>query len=76
MDIFEKVRDIIVEQLGVDPDLVRPEATFLEDLGADSLDAVEMVMEIESAFDISVPDETLEQLKTVQDLIDAIEANS
>lgn len=76
MDILEKIREIIVEQLDVDPEAVTPEATFLEDLGADSLDAVELVMEIENAFDISVPDEELEQLKTVQDLINVIEANS
>ena len=76
MDIFEKVREIIAEQLEIDPEEITPEATFLEDLGADSLDAVELVMAIESEFDISVPDEALEQLKTVQDLLDAIEENS
>ncbi len=73
MDNFEKVRDIIVEQLEVDPADVKPESTFLEDLGADSLDAVELVMAIEAEFDISVADEELEQLKTVQDLLNVIE---
>ncbi len=73
MDNFEKVRDIIVEQLEVDPAYVKPESTFLEDLGADSLDAVELVMAIEAEFDISVADEELEQLKTVQDLLNVIE---
>ena len=76
MDIFEKVLDIISENLAVDPELVVPEATFQEDLGADSLDAVELVMAIEEEFDISVPDEALEQMKTVQDLLDAIAGNA
>ncbi len=73
MDNFEKVRDIIAEQLSIDPAQIVPEATFTEDLGADSLDAVEMVMAVEEEFDISVPDEALESIKTVGDLLALVE---
>ncbi|MBQ1415029.1 MAG: acyl carrier protein [Lachnospiraceae bacterium] len=73
MDNFEKVRDIIAEQLSIDPAQIVPEATFTEDLGADSLDAVEMVMAVEEEFDISVPDEALENIKTVADLLALVE---
>ncbi|MBR2738319.1 MAG: acyl carrier protein [Lachnospiraceae bacterium] len=73
MDNFEKVRDIIADQLSIDPAQIVPEATFTEDLGADSLDAVEMVMAVEEEFDISVPDEALESIKTVGDLLALVE---
>ena len=73
MDNFEKVRDIIADQLSIDPAQIVPEATFTEDLGADSLDAVEMVMAVEEEFDISVPDEALENIKTVADLLALVE---
>ena len=73
MDNFEKVRDIIAEQLSIDPAQIVPEATFTEDLGADSLDAVEMVMAVEEEFDISVPDEALENIKPVADLLALVE---
>ena len=73
MDNFEKVRDIIAEQLSIDPAQIVPEATFTEDLGADSLDAGEMVMAVEEEFDISVPDEALENIKTVADLLALVE---
>ncbi|MBQ1331334.1 MAG: acyl carrier protein [Lachnospiraceae bacterium] len=73
MDNFEKVRDIIADQLSIDPAQIVPEATFTEDLGADSLDAVEMVMAVEEEFDISVPDEALESIKTVADLLALVE---
>ena len=63
-----KVKDIIVEQLGVDPEKVKPEASFIDDLGADSLDIVELVMTMEEEFDIEIPDEEAEKLKTVQDV--------
>ena len=71
--IEEKVRDIIVERLGVLPEAVTREASFIEDLSADSLDTVEMVMAFEEVFDIEVPDEEAEKLKTVGDVIDYIE---
>jgi acyl carrier protein len=63
-----KVRNILAEQLGVDVSEVRPDARILDDLGADSLDVVEMVMSIEEAFDIEVPDQAVEELRTVADV--------
>ncbi|MEQ1841819.1 MAG: acyl carrier protein, partial [Verrucomicrobiales bacterium] len=63
--IEEKVKNIIVEQLGVSEDQVKPEAKFIEDLGADSLDTVELVMAFEEEFDITVPDEAAEKLTSV-----------
>ena len=68
MSISPKVKDIIVEQLGVDPEKVKPEASFIDDLGADSLDIVELVMAMEEEFDIEIPDEEAEKLKTVNDV--------
>ena len=64
-DIDTKVRDIIVEQLGVDAAQVKPEASFVNDLGADSLDTVELVMALEEAFDMEIPDEEAEKIQTV-----------
>ena len=61
----EKVRDIIVEELGVERDKLTPDASFMEDLGADSLDTVELVMAFEKEFDIDIPDEEAEKLRTV-----------
>lgn len=72
-NIQEKVSEIIVEQLGVSADQVSPEAKLIEDLGADSLDAVELVMAVEEEFDIEVPDEEAEKLTTVQDIISHVE---
>ena len=63
----EKVKDIIVEELGVERDKLKPEASFMEDLGADSLDTVELVMAFEKEFDIDIPDEDAEKLRTVGD---------
>ena len=68
-----RVRDIIVEQLGVKPDQVTPEAKFIEDLGADSLDTVELIMALEEEFGIEVPDEQAEKLLTVGDVVKYIE---
>ena len=65
MALEEKVRDIIVEQLGVNPEQVTPEASFIEDLGADSLDTVELVMAFEEEFGAEIPDEEAEKLTTV-----------
>ena len=65
-----KIKEIIVEQLGVDPEKVKPEASFIDDLGADSLDIVELVMAMEEEFDIEIPDEDAEKLKTVNDVTD------
>ncbi|MCC8021416.1 MAG: acyl carrier protein [Akkermansiaceae bacterium] len=70
--IESQVKDIIVEQLGVEPEKVTSEARFIEDLGADSLDIVELVMAFEEKFDIEVPDEDAEGLKSVADVISYI----
>jgi acyl carrier protein len=69
----EKVKQIISEQLGVDEGEVTPSASFLDDLGADSLDQVELVMALEEAFDVEIPDEDAEKIRTVQDAIDYID---
>jgi acyl carrier protein len=71
--IEEKVKDIIVEQLGVNPEQVTPQASFIEDLGADSLDIVELVMAFEEEFSVEVPDEDAEKLQTVGDVTKYIE---
>jgi acyl carrier protein len=71
--IDQRVKDIIVEQLGVKPDQVTPEAKFIEDLGADSLDTVELIMALEEEFSIEVPDEQAEKLLNVGDVIKYIE---
>ena len=72
MALEDKVKDIIVEQLGVNADQVTAEASFIEDLGADSLDTVELVMEFEDEFDTSIPDEEAEKIQTVGAAIDYI----
>jgi acyl carrier protein len=69
---LDKVKKIIVEQLEVDKELVTPKATFAEDLGADSLDIVELVMALEEEFDIEIPDEAAEKIETVQLAVDYI----
>ncbi len=68
MAVQEKVKSIIVEQLGVDPEKVKLESKFIEDLGADSLDIVELVMAMEEEFDLEIPDEDAEKLKIVNDV--------
>jgi len=68
MSISEKVKDIIVAQLGVDSEKVTAEASFIDDLGADSLDIVELVMAMEEEFDLEIPDDDAEKLKTVNDV--------
>ena len=70
--IFEKVQKIVSEQLGVDEAEVKPEASFANDLGADSLDTVELVMALEEEFDIEIPDEAAEGIGTVQAAVDFI----
>ena len=75
MSVADKVNAIIVEQLGVDPDEVVPGASFTEDLGADSLDIVELVMAFEEEFGIEIPDEEAEKIATVGDATAYIEAN-
>ncbi len=70
---FDKVKKIIVEQLGVDEDEVTPEASITDDLGADSLDQVELVMAFETEFNIDIPDEEAEKIKTVGDAVKRID---
>jgi len=71
-EIEQKVKDIIVEQLGVEESEVTPEASFIDDLGADSLDTVELVMAFEEAFDIEIPDEDAEKITTVGEAIEYV----
>jgi len=73
MSVEQRVKQIIVEQLGVDESQVDNSASFVDDLGADSLDIVELVMAFEEAFDIDIPDEDAEKITTVKDAIDYIE---
>ena len=74
--IDQRVKDIVVEQLGVKPEQVNPQAKFIEDLGADSLDTVELVMALEEEFGIEVPDEQAEKLQSVGDVIKYVEENA
>lgn len=71
--MFEKVKAILVEELGVDEDKVTKDANIIDDLGADSLDVVEMIMALEDAFDITVNDDEAQKLRTVQDVVTYIE---
>ena len=75
-NVQERVKNIIVEQLGVEADQVKPEAQFVNDLGADSLDTVELIMALEEEFDIEIPDEKAEKIKTVGEAISYIEENA
>ncbi len=72
MSVEEKVKEIIVDQLGVDEKQVSPQASFIDDLGADSLDTVELVMALEEEFDIEIPDEEAEKIASVENAIDYI----
>ena len=74
--IEERVKNIIVEQLRVEPEQVKPEAQFVNDLGADSLDTVELIMALEEEFDIEIPDEQAEKIKTVGEAIEHIKAKA
>jgi acyl carrier protein len=76
MSVAQKVKQIIVEQLGVDEAQVDETASFIDDLGADSLDIVELVMAFEEAFDIDIPDEDAEKITTVKDAVAYIEAKA
>ena len=75
-NVEERVKKIVVEQLDVGEDAVTNEASFVDDLGADSLDTVELVMALEEEFDIEISDEDAEKIQTVQNAIDYVEANS
>ena len=74
--VKERVIDIVAEQLGVNKDQVSPETSFVNDLGADSLDTVELVMELEEEFDVNIPDDAAEKIQTVGQAVKFIEENS
>lgn len=72
--MLDKIKSIVVDQLGVDEDQVTEDASFVDDLGADSLDTVELIMAFEEEFDIEIPDEDAQKIKTVKDVMEYIEA--
>ena len=71
--VFEKVRDILMDQLDVEEEKIKPDSNITDDLGADSLDVVDLVMSLEEEFDVEVPDEEVERMKTVGDIVKYIE---
>ncbi len=73
--IFDKIKEIIVDQLGVEEDIVNPDANIQDDLGADSLDIVDLIQTIEDEYDLSIPDEAVENIKTVGDIVSYVEKN-
>lgn len=75
-DIAEAIKKIVIEHLGVEESKVTPEASFIDDLGADSLDTVELVMAFEEAFNVEIPEDAAEKIATVKDAIAYIEANA
>lgn len=74
--VFDKIKELIVEQLGVEEDVVTPEANIQDDLGADSLDVVDLIQTIEDEYDLSIPDEAVEDIKTVNDIVNYVEKNT
>ncbi|AVM42161.1 acyl carrier protein [Fastidiosipila sanguinis] len=74
-EIFKEVQDILVDQLGVEPEEVTMEASFIDDLNADSLDIVELIMTLEQEFEVSIPDEDAEKISTVADVVNYIKDN-
>ena len=76
MSLDPKIKKIIADQLGVEGDKVTPNASFIDDLGADSLDLVEMIMEMEEKFGVEIADEELEKIRTIQDVVDFIRAKN
>ncbi len=75
-EIFDRVKAVIIDQLGADEDSVTMEASFIDDLGADSLDIVELVMGLETEFDLEIPDDKAESIKTVGDAVNYIKENA
>jgi len=75
MENFDKIKEILVDVLGVDEDDIKPESKFIDDLGADSLDLVELIMSLEDKFNIEISDEEAEKIVTVKDAMDYIDAN-
>ena len=75
MSTFDKVKDIIIDKLGVEEEKINTEASFVDDLGADSLDTVELIMQLEEEFGIEIPDDDAEKITTVQAAIDYLDSN-
>ena len=75
MSIFDKVKEVIIDKLGVEEEKIVSEASFVDDLGADSLDTVELIMQLEEEFSIEIPDDDAEKMTTVKSAVDYIEAN-
>ena len=75
MSTFDKVKEVIVDKLGVEEDKIETSSSFVDDLGADSLDTVELIMQLEEEFGIEIPDESAEKMTTVQQAIDYIDGN-
>ena len=75
MSTFDKVKEVIIDKLGVEEDKIVTEASFVDDLGADSLDTVELIMQLEEEFGLEIPDESAEKMTTVQSAVDFIEEN-
>ena len=75
MSTFDKVKEVIVDKLGVEEDKITSKASFVDDLGADSLDTVELIMQLEEEFGLEIPDESAEKMTTVQSAVDYIEEN-
>ena len=75
MSTLDKVKEVIIDKLGVEEDKIVPEASFVDDLGADSLDTVELIMQLEEEFGIEIPDEDAEKMTTVKSVVDYIEVN-
>ena len=75
MSTFDKVKDIIIDKLGVEEEKINKEASFVDDLGADSLDTVELIMQLEEEFGIEIPDDDAEKITTVQAAVDYLESN-
>ncbi len=76
MALIDDIKEVVVEQLSVNPDEVKEESKFVEDLGADSLDVVELVMALEEKFDIEIPDDEAEKIQTVQDVLSYVESKA
>ena len=70
---FWKVKELVAEQLGISPETIKPESNILEDLGADSLDVIEMLMTLEEEYGITIPDEQISQVKTIKQIVELIE---
>ena len=75
MSTLDKVKEVIIDKLGVEEDKIVPKASFVDDLGADSLDTVELIMQLEEEFGIEIPDEDAEKMTTVKSVVDYIETN-